>query len=53
MAELITALIDIGLGLLAYRLASENRKAIEAVKEDVELLKLTLRKAGLLDLDAN
>lgn len=38
MAELITLAIDIGLGLLAYRLAYENRAKIEALNARIEKL---------------
>jgi len=36
MAELLTVVIDIGLGLLAYRLAYENRAEITKLKERLE-----------------
>jgi uncharacterized membrane-anchored protein YhcB (DUF1043 family) len=38
MAELITIIIDIALGALAYRLAYENRAQIEALATRVEKL---------------
>lgn len=49
MAELITILIDIALGALAYRLAYENKREIDALKNQVVTHGTALRKAGLLD----
>lgn len=49
MAELITIFIDIALGALAYRLAYENKREIEALKGQVDVALAALRKAGLLD----
>lgn len=53
MAEIITLLIDIALGSLAYRLALENRKQIKTVVDDVIIIKAILKKAGLLDVADN
>ena len=47
MAELITILIDIALGALAYRLAYENRAKIEAIKAEVSDIKERLNKVEL------
>lgn len=48
MAELITLAIDVALGALAYRLARENRTAIQAVKDEVAFITLKLKEAGIL-----
>lgn len=48
MAELITLVIDIALGALAYRLAFENRKQIEGLREELTQVKVAVSKAGLL-----
>jgi hypothetical protein len=47
VAELITILVDIALGALAYRLAYENRQAISALRADVDVLKELVARAGL------
>lgn len=48
MAQFITALIDIALGALAYRLAYENRARIAAVESQVTTITEALKKVGIL-----
>lgn len=40
MAQFITLIVDIGLGLLAYRLAFENRKQIAALAARITKLEV-------------
>lgn len=47
MAELITLLIDLGLGALAYHLAYENRKRISTLEGTVAKIADILNRAGL------
>lgn len=44
MATIITLLIDIALGALAYRLAFENKQNIEALATRVERLEARMKE---------
>lgn len=51
MGTIITLLIDIALGALAYRLACENRARITTLEKRLNAVISLLKKGGILDVD--